>query len=723
MGRLKRHPGFDRLCDYVDAGEESPDWRGVRTHLRSCTRCRDEVAWLRQLHEEATKLGPVEPPPGLFEKVLARRAAGERIILQTHGPILPDEAERSWHRPGGSTWPVAVLGSLLAVGVASALLVSTADAGANNLTFEPRRPGPGQQLEVRYVPTTMLAGADSLHLRAHFRAAGQPRGEKHFPGGQLSVTLHADEDGVFHGTLEIPPVAAYGQLAVEDTQGSAVDSNNRRLWEVLTYEGRKPTYEALRQRLIAAEGVDWRRMLEASAQVTRLYPGHPEGWSQRLAVEMQFGDPAKLDSLIAFHRHEFDRIQTNYAGRDVSADAMGALVEYASAIGDRDAQVFWTTSLERVFPDHHILLRLRARALLLDRENVESLFADVETLWAGAKPDFMVALTVFDAAIEATRPDMAEEWGDRLVRLDPEWHFYVGRALSEMEESREAGIRHLYEARESIATASALTRPLRLSTDAWARDRGDRIQAISARLSGALLAAGRADQASAALVEALGQPQPKPDLAVELAGHALSAGDTALAVQFLIQAAADPVSAGVADERGSQLAGLDGMSHRQWRAAVEGARSELAARTMASADYVPLKPDVRVQSMNGQTSLLSDIGSSAPVLVVAAVMPAHVVESRLARFRDLRDRTRSLDLGLAVLVLSADDLRREEIARGADGLNVYFDPDNVAAEMLGVWASIEYLVLDADGVFRGSFFDAEEALRLLRFLPRQALAA
>jgi hypothetical protein len=262
-----------------------------------------------------------------------------------------------------------------------------------------------------------------------------------------------------------------------------------------------------------------------------------------------------------------------------------------------------------------------------------------------------------------------------------------------------------------------------LTVEAWHRAQGKVIQGVAARLSGAFLA----DENPAAAVGVLTRASrsgPDPDFVEELAGHALATHDTALALAFLAQAAADPVaSQEFAQERGGALARMGGMSEAAWFEAVRDARAALATHTVQSAEYLPLKATVTVQAGDGSLRPLREVVSHGPTLVVSAFTAPHNVTARLQLVRDVGVRAAEMNLGFAALLLATDDLTLPDVVVAAEEMPVFLDRSNVAADLLGVWSIVAYLVFDADGVFRGSYDNADEALRLLLFLPPNALVA
>jgi hypothetical protein len=81
------HPAFDRLRAFAD-GDEADGGRARRTaaHLRDCTECRARVTAFRERRDALREATTLAPPPLAWERILARREAGEELLLPA-GPV------------------------------------------------------------------------------------------------------------------------------------------------------------------------------------------------------------------------------------------------------------------------------------------------------------------------------------------------------------------------------------------------------------------------------------------------------------------------------------------------------------------------------------------------------------------------------------------------------------------------------------------------------------
>ena len=126
---MRRHLTRKQLTLLADAEELTKRaQRRAPGHLARCTKCRDELRFIRELGEGLRQIEYPRPPEGLLQEILQRRRAGERRI--TPG-AQPWHAEPRW-RPHHA---VLVLG-LLGGAVASYLLMArsaVAGAGDNDI--------------------------------------------------------------------------------------------------------------------------------------------------------------------------------------------------------------------------------------------------------------------------------------------------------------------------------------------------------------------------------------------------------------------------------------------------------------------------------------------------------------------------------------------------------------------------------------------------------------
>lgn len=113
------HPGFRRLREFA-GGELAPaERRRVAAHLAGCPRCRRAVASTRAVVAAAAEETAAAVPEGAWERILARRAAGEEVILPAADPAPPARGGRA-----SRALPRAAVLVLGVAGIASATILA-----------------------------------------------------------------------------------------------------------------------------------------------------------------------------------------------------------------------------------------------------------------------------------------------------------------------------------------------------------------------------------------------------------------------------------------------------------------------------------------------------------------------------------------------------------------------------------------------------------------------
>ena len=132
------HPRFRQLRAFA-AEELSPDARRkVATHLARCTRCRGVVSSLRELVAAVREETAWELPEGAWDGVLARRAAGERVVL----PVADPAAPRPVRGTGGAPVRALPRAAILVLGVAGIASASLLASPLRSLWEDVRQSGP-----------------------------------------------------------------------------------------------------------------------------------------------------------------------------------------------------------------------------------------------------------------------------------------------------------------------------------------------------------------------------------------------------------------------------------------------------------------------------------------------------------------------------------------------------------------------------------------------------
>jgi hypothetical protein len=106
------HPGIRRLKRFADRESSPREAVRVAAHLERCPRCADSVAFFRRVSADARAAAAPVPSDALLARILASRAAGERVVLPAD-PATP----RKWRRRG-------VLAGLSAAAAAAVFVVA-----------------------------------------------------------------------------------------------------------------------------------------------------------------------------------------------------------------------------------------------------------------------------------------------------------------------------------------------------------------------------------------------------------------------------------------------------------------------------------------------------------------------------------------------------------------------------------------------------------------------
>ena len=161
------HPRRMTLDRYADRALDATAMRSVSEHLIACRTCKREVDRIKALGEIARADIAAGATSMMFERILARREAGERVIL----PVAEKEP-LSTRRP----WNLVAAAAVVVIAASAALLMSrsaTAAGGDGDIAFSPVNPSPGAYVDAVYRPSERFVGDSVLMLRARFAGAAR----------------------------------------------------------------------------------------------------------------------------------------------------------------------------------------------------------------------------------------------------------------------------------------------------------------------------------------------------------------------------------------------------------------------------------------------------------------------------------------------------------------------------------------------------------------------
>lgn len=699
------HPGDAALDRFAEGTATGRERTRIGAHLEHCAECRRHLQFVRAVRTEASAI-PVRAPEGdTLTTILARRAAGERVILPSTDPVVP--RPRRLTALAGLAAATIVVAAALTLGRAPAVM---ATGSAGELRFSPAMPRPGQMVAVEYRPIALLAGESELRLRARLRTPSNGAYDLRVSTVDIA-RLSRQPDGSFTATMTIADSVVFGRFAVEDTAGERIDANDGRTWELLTStDGDKPSLASLQQRRDDHMGRSWEEAHATMRQAVRLYPDSPEAWSALRWYDHEVLGDAAADSLIAFHRPQLERLHRTLAVRaTVTADEMAAMPRYAAALGDSAAARYWEDRLLAEWPRHEmavqvLLLRtlaaLRGQDSLVFTRHPERVTAAMDSiLRAVGGAERNVYLVGSQAANQSKHPALIRTWSDRFLT---EWigdSVYVAAKFTRYPELREEGFRRLRAMAGAVMPSDA-RRPLNRTRSTHAIYDRERVAEAWGALGDALvrdgqLAAGADTLERAAL---LGWD-------VELTARAAAALRKAHAPdrarRLEARLAVDP---GTADSTRTAFAerAVAESSPEAWQELLANARAEMRAQVLATSAPRRLPSISLLDAAGNRTTLHDATGKKAAVVVVWSANCGWAIDD-LPQLAAFGERMRSQGVPVVVVAPHPLDARARKLLDGA-GVRVpaYHDDRGELVKAFRNFATPVYYVLDREGRLRFS---------------------
>jgi thiol-disulfide isomerase/thioredoxin len=697
MSPIARHPGFRRLSLHADGDLDARAELRVARHLEGCARCRAALERIRRLDAEARAL----PAPALradaLERVLARHVAGDAVLLPLADPPVRRAARlRAWA-------VAAAVVALVVVGAPFFAPGAELEANRSELVLAPAAPGPGAVVRVAYRGGSLFAGEQRLRLRARYLEEDGLA----IPGTGRQATaaeLVRGEDGVFHGTLRLPDSVVYAALAVEDVQGSRVDSNDRKLWEILVHgaDGR-PRLEALMQREFDHLTRNWELSHENARRAVELYPDRVIAWFNLFHGEMaSLSGPAEDSARVRARARlaEFDRKLRPRADLDVDGE-LGIMARYAHETGDTALYRYWRGRLLREAPNS--VWGVQEQFFDVMAHEPPRALARFDSLWSriGPAPRSVFVLAVALPLAEGTgSPETIRHWAGRTLQheFDPAVAEYVGEVLARHPALREEGMALLRARLRELERVDDAVRPLENDVTEERRERREEAGRVFAVLGAALLESGRRGAALDTLARAT---ETGWDAALfrQVAGLRLEAGDTAGAALPLALAAADPMAGAALRDSARTLLGPR-FGGAAWRERLAEAKSEMRARLLPGATVRRLPRDIGLRDAEGRAVALREVAAGRPTFVALWNRFCPNSAEQLPQLQRVAETARAQ--GHAVVTVGGPlgpELRRYLRERRL-ALPVYEDPREELEKALGKWGTPEYYVLDGEGRVR-----------------------
>lgn len=712
------HPSERTLIRYAEGSLDERRKGRVSLHLERCARCRGAIVELRRIDEAARALPDPELPHGALDSILARRAAGERVIL----PVSAEPVRAQPRYGAGAVRRVAALFAVVLVGGLVLSRAPEATAQASELHIDVERPQAGGHLNVEYNGVAGHADIERLVLRGRLRTPTSQAYNRTARPRPLAVLVRG-EDGAYRGAFTLPDSVVYALLVVERADGTVLDHNGRRGWEVIVHhaDGR-PVAEALIQRANDMMGRDWEEAHRSAIRLAQIYPDEPQSWNLVDFYERQlFGH---VDSLRALHQQRLVRFDERLRGGRVTGDQAGWMLWYSRGVQDSVREAYWRQRLIAEHPSHSLAVQERVSDISDDMRagaSAAEVLARFELLWQEVGPAHSnVPLVAGFMAQAAADTQAIRTWADRYTLFHPaDDGVYT---MLEVPDMRVEAMRRLRLRVARIESQPDSARDLFETREEFAQRSADDLRDAFALLGEALLEDGatRAGLDTLALAIDGGWDASLFDT---VARARLAAGDTSGAIALFARVAVDPgTDASFADTVRAQLGHAP--DRATWTSLTEDARREMRLRVLEEARNRALGREVRLLDDGGSEVRLDDLRAGRPTVV--AFWSRHCGPA-LQQLPAVVALERKLAARGAALIVITEEQRADELTRllaeRAPGLEVYHDQWRDATLAFQSWGTPQYFVLDADGRLRYEYSAVEDVLRQVSALSDTPVAA
>ncbi len=719
--RTSRHPSERTLHRFADADLSGSPAERVASHVSVCPHCRARIRFIRVLGRAASDGVEIEPPAGILERALARRAAGERIRLPLNDPPRLRSASALAR---AAILIIAIVGGIFAVGVREL------GAFRSDLSFQPSRPERGERIALTYRADPGMAEQQELRVRARLRSKHD---ENYNVGMKTTVvaTLVRTDDLLFRGSFTLPDSIVYAVFAVETLDGRIVDNNGRRLWELSVHQADgRPIAEALEQRSSDMMGRNWELAFESAKELARQYPSDPHGLSAVSFFEpLALGTTAWSDSGLPRFQERFAQLNRELRDRqDLDGDALQWMMLAARGAKDSIASEHWRTALLRRFPHHTQSLQLHIvyDILVPHYKDTTRVLHELDSVWTVVEhePDkggpgyrHLVRQGLNFAA--GTRDaDLTIRWAERFLAVFPSLSTEVAARLAAIPTLRQRAIQILEAELDRVEAAPDEDRPLEMTVEENQRRLEIPIQRLSNQFGRVLLDDGQTERAAESLQRAVNIGW-NTKVFRSVAEVQLELGQASAAFRTLARVAADPTTtASFADTARERLG--QAFDPSSWEEHVRTARETMHRRTLRDATMRSLPERIRLVTRDGTTRTFREITNSRVTLVViwnrycGEAIQALPDIGRLAQVLEER--------GIAVVIVAeqppSDDLYEFVRERGVTQ-PLYHDTRHEATRAFNSWGTPEYFITDELGRIRFEYTDLFSALRQAEALTEE----
>jgi hypothetical protein len=720
---MRIHPRNTTLNRYADRTLDPSRMRRVSEHLIGCLRCRENVDQINDLGTRARAgIAPVASSE-MLDRILARRQAGERVILPT-----PHETRERL----GSRWRIVAAAAICVIAGTTALLLSrnaTAATGDGELSFLPAHPQPGTAIDATYRPSERFSTDTVLMLRARFVSSPRdvPPGFEKVPPTVVRFPMHRAPDGAFHLGFTLPANAIYSAFAIEDSSATRIDANHGRRWELLAYEaGGRPRYDALLAATRERSGWDARH--DAARLLVTHYPDSIQSW-ETISFTENVVHSTSDSAATAMHRKALARFDASER-RSVhpSSETMAQLFAFAQTLHDTARLAYWRERVLRESPRSRTAIQLRGvNAIERQRPNPNAFaraLPELDSIWndVGAiDPSF----TTFglQSAIAAKEPAAISRWGARYrdmthdARDSREW---VGRELVKYPQSRAEGLQLLRTILTPRDVVSDPNRGLRQTATARRRD-DDELRAETLQHIGEALLADHQQVAALDTLRLAAGVSWNLERFRSIASASLAVGDTADAIRMLALVAADPATPETFNDSARSTLGR-AVSDAQWSVHRKDATTTMHSRVLALSIHHPLRGDrVRLLTPSGEKRTFAQLADGhITVVAFGADLQRKGSPVDLHEMQRLSVALAEDDARLVVIALHPRTPGMPEALRQRKlSIDVYFDEQHEADRAFNAYGFPIYCVVDARGAIRFSYSDVEQLRVQVRALAQE----
>lgn len=709
----RRHPDGAAFTRFIDGEGTDDEAEAIENHLGNCSRCRASLKFFEEVQRAAGELAHPTPPPELLDKILARRAAGERVILPTSAPPFEENVS-------DSSTPVTVLASLalFLAGSLALFFLTSGEAGAGTSTLEwlPALPRTGQRLSFEFRAASPLAAEEHLRLRAWYRTSNEPPPRK-LLGTYVEGQLKRRKGGRFEGELWLPPGAVYAMFVVEDPEATRVEGNGDRLWEVRAHdENGRPLFEALREEFRVKEFRQTSDALATAQRMTKLYPGRAQGWFFRFLYERLLL-PERTDSLRSAHKSVLSTLHRQLWDRtDLPSTEVAAIVHYAEALGEHELAHQWTQRLNEEHPHTRTAVTARVLQLLhIHRQAPENLLQALESEWLRSGPvSEFLAERGFSTAVATGRVAAVDRWATRYLDFRPDLSGFIAKEMSSIPPLRDRAAELLRQELRSLSVLDPGSRLPTLDRRQQQAANGRKARSLLAVL-GAILVSQEATEAALDTLSLAAAGGWDPDLFQRLARTRIQAGDTAAAIELAAWTSVDPVAPTNAEAvLGAEITSR--IKRSRWYALKELARQHLRERVLAEAtlSHFPASADVLLE--NGETESIASLIEERPTLLIYCSLLAPACRRDLPALERFASELKAGGSHVLLVLADARSSSNPFAEYGAGSIPVVIDTEGSVARELDRWTSPQYAVLDERGLIRFHHANLKDAVRQLLVL-------